>query len=203
MSAHAAAEATEDQFGASSNGKVGMWIFLISDAFSFFAAFLGYGMLRGGAAIWRHAGEPALAIPPAAGLTLILVASSVTMALALNAVVANHKSQLSLFLLLTMVGGILYLAFQASEWQSLSAEGLKFGQDNYANSFYLVTGFHAAHVVGGLVYLTIILFRGMAGKYEGGNYHEVELASLFWQFITLVGIFIFAFVYLIPAHVGA
>ena len=206
MSAHAAAEgelSTEDKFGASSNGKVGMWIFLISDAFSFFAAFLGYGMLRAGSTVWRHPGEPALAIPPAAGLTLILVASSVTMALALGAAVANNRSRVSLFILLTIVGGLLYLFFQVSEWQSLSAEGLKFSQDNYANSFFLVTGFHAAHVVGGIVYLAIILFRGMAGKYDGGDYHEVELASLFWQFITLVGIFIFAFVYLIPAHVGA
>jgi heme/copper-type cytochrome/quinol oxidase subunit 3 len=202
MDAHAAMEA-EDQFGASSNGKVGMWVFLISDAFSFFAAFLGYGMLRAGATVWRHAGEPALAIPPAAGLTVILVASSVTMALALNAAVANNKSQVSLFLLLTMAGGLLYLFLQSSEWSKLTAEGLKFGQDNYASSFYLVTGFHAAHVVGGLVYLTFIFFRGLAGKYQGGNYHEVELASLFWQFITLIAIFIFAFVYLIPAQVAA
>jgi cytochrome c oxidase subunit 3 len=203
MSVQAAAEAeSQDYFGASSNGKIGMWIFLISDAFSFFAAFLGYGMLRGGATVWRHVGEPALAIPPAAGLTLVLIASSVSMALALNAVVARQRSRLTLFILLTIALGIAYLWGQAHEWQSLTSEGLKFSQDNYANSFYLITGFHGAHVVGGVVYLLFILFRGMSGKYDDGNYHEVELADLFWQFITLAGIFIFAFLYLIPAQVG-
>jgi cytochrome c oxidase subunit 3 len=194
---------SQDFFGASSNGKIGMWIFLISDAFSFFAAFLGYGMLRGGATVWRHAGEPALSIPPAAGLTLVLIAGSATMALALNAVVSRKRARLSLFVLLTIALGIVYLWGQGSEWQKLTSEGLKFSQDNYANSFYLVTGFHGVHVVGAIVYLLFVLMRGVSGKYDDGNYHEVELADLFWQFITLVGIFIFAFVYLIPARVGA
>jgi heme/copper-type cytochrome/quinol oxidase subunit 3 len=204
MSVQAAADVeTQDFFGASSNGKIGMWIFLISDAFSFFAAFLGYGMLRAGATVWRHPGEPALAIPPAAGLTLVLILSSVTMALALNAVVARKRGLLNLFVLLTIALGVNYLWFQANEWHNLTSEGLKFSQDNYANSFYLITGFHGAHVVGGIVYLLFILFRGMSGKYDDGNYHEVELADLFWQFVTLAGIFVFAFLYLLPARVGA
>src|SRR5450432_1445644 len=98
---------TEEFFGASSTGKIGMWIFLLSDAFSFVGLLLGYGMLRGGSQVWHHPGEPELSVNFAALLTLILVSSSISMVMAFSAAVERNRSQLMFFLGLTILGGVL------------------------------------------------------------------------------------------------
>src|SRR4030088_151087 len=76
---HAHALPPDEYFGHATAGKIGMWIFLLSDAFSFGGLLLGYGILRGGADVWHHAGEPILGINFTAGLTFLLICSSVTM----------------------------------------------------------------------------------------------------------------------------
>ena len=92
---------------------------------------------------------------------------------------------------------------QAFEWTKLITEGVRpwenpFGAEQFGASFFMITGFHGLHVTGGVIYLSIIAIKVLRGDYErhGGNYEIVEIAGLYWHFVDLVWVFIFAFFYL-------
>src|SRR3954467_13570947 len=131
------------QYGKASAGKIGMWIFLLSDAFSFGGLLLAYGILRGGAKVWHDPAlhEPRLGIPFTAALTFLLICSSVTMVLAHAAAVEGNRKKLVQYLALTALGGALFLCGQAQEYfgifnggHGLIEEGLKFGASARANT---------------------------------------------------------------------
>jgi heme/copper-type cytochrome/quinol oxidase subunit 3 len=195
---HASGHSAEDEWGKASTGKLGMWIFLICDAFSFFGLLLNYALLRSGGMVWHHPGEPSLGINFTAGLTFLLICSSVTMVLAYAAAVEGNRTQLCLFLLLTILGGIGFLAGQYHEYSGLIEEGLIFGHSAYASTFYVTTSFHGAHVLTGVIYLSTILIGALQGRFDKGNYNGVELVGLFWHFVDLIWILVFTIIYLIP-----
>jgi heme/copper-type cytochrome/quinol oxidase subunit 3 len=197
---HAIPWPPDRQYGTASAGKIGMWIFLISDALSFAGLLLAYGILRGGSAVWHHPGEPALGINFTAGLTFLLICSSVTMVLAYAAATEGKRNQAALWLGLTALGGALFLTGQFQEYfgiwhPGLSKEGLIFGQSAYASTFYTITSFHGAHVFSGTVYILVILVQWLRGKTDAAH---VEILGLFWHFVDLIWILVFTFVYLIP-----
>ena len=185
--------------------KIGMWIFLLSDAFSFGGLLIAYGILRGGSAIWRDPAlhEPRLGINFTAGLTFLLICSSVTMVLAHAACVEGDRKGTQKFLALTILGGVLFLAGQYDEYfgllfsHGLTHEGLTFGHSAYASTFYLITSFHGMHVTTGVIYLTVMLIRTSMGKYDHGNANHIEILGLFWHFVDLVWILVFTFIYLL------
>lgn len=184
-----------------------MWTFLISDALSFAGLLIAYGVLRGGSEHWWPKGEPELGINFTAGLTFLLVCSSVTMVLAVAAAKERNRKQTVLYLALTVVGGVLFLCGQYHEYFGIASpglveHGLRFGASSRATTFYLITSFHGAHVFTGVVYLTVTLLRAARGRYEGGNYDGVEVVGLFWHFVDLIWILVFTFVYLIPVPPG-
>ncbi|MEK6608337.1 MAG: cytochrome c oxidase subunit 3 [Myxococcota bacterium] len=192
----------ETFFGTASVGKIGMWIFLLSDALSFAGLLLAYGILRGGASTWIHPGEPALGINFTAVLTFLLICSSVTMVLGLAAASEKKRKEAVVFLGLTALGGALFLCGQYQEYfgivgHGLTGEGLNFGASHYATTFYIITGFHGAHVTTGVIYLTIITIQTARGKYDHDT-NKIEIAGLFWHFVDLVWILVFTLVYLIP-----
>src|SRR5262245_62675184 len=124
-----------------------MWIFLLSDSFSFGGLLLAYGILRGGADVWWRSGEPSLGINFTAGLTFLLICSSVTMVLAVAAAREGNRRQTMTYLALTILGGVLFLTGQFHEYfgigtHGLVAEGLVFGRSARATTFYLITSFH-------------------------------------------------------------
>ena len=198
---------SDAHFGKATAGKIGMWIFLLSDAFSFGGLLLAYGILRGNSAVWHHEGEPTLGINFTAGLTFLLICSSVTMVLAYAACVEKDRKGMVKYLSLTVLGGALFLCGQMQEYfgtfhfifghEGLVAEGLKFGSSHYATTFYCITGFHGLHVFTGVSYLTVMLINAARGKYDDGNYNHLEIAGLFWHFVDLVWILVFTFIYLI------
>ncbi len=114
----------DEWVGRATLGKVGMWIFLLSDALSFAGLLLGYGILRGGSAVWWRQGEPDFGINFTAALTFLLICSSVTMVLAYSAAVENNRKQLCFFLALTALGGIFFLCGQVKEWFGLKTHPL-------------------------------------------------------------------------------
>jgi cytochrome c oxidase subunit 3 len=194
--------------GGASALKIGTWIFLLSDAFSFGGLLLAYGILRAAAAVWWPAGEPALGINFTAGLTFLLICSSVTMVLGVTAAREGDRKRLVRYLALTILGGVLFLVGQFHEYFGLHGpglieHGLRFGHSARATTFFLVTSFHGFHVLSGVVLLSVMLARTLRGKYDGGNHDAIEAAGLFWHFVDLVWILVFTFVYLIPAHPGA
>jgi cytochrome c oxidase subunit III len=194
----------DEHYGSASLGKIGMWFFLCSDALSFGGLLLAYGILRGASTQWHNPGEPELGINFTAGLTFLLICSSVTMVLGHAAAVENKRKQTLLFLGLTILGGALFLTGQFKEYFGIAGpglidEGLVFGHSAYASTFYLITSFHGCHVFTGVTYLTVIFIRTALGKYDGGKHNHIEIAGLFWHFVDLVWIIVFTFVYLVPS----
>ena len=193
--AHEVAWPTDDQYGAATPGKIGMWIFLISDAFSFAGLLIGYGILRAGHPVWRQVGEPALGVTFTAGLTLLLICSSVTNVLGYAAAVEGKRRQAAALLAATSLLGAAFLFGQYREYSGLIREGLVFGQSARASIFYVITSFHGLHVLIGVVYILAVLLayvRGRAGP------RQIELLGLFWCFVDFVWIFVFSFLYLLP-----
>ena len=177
-----------------------MWIFLLSDANMFAGLLLAYGVLRGGAEVWRPPGQPALGINFTAGLTFLLICSSMTMVLAHAAITEGDRRRAVRFLLLTALGGVLFLCGQYHEYfgiwhPGLSRQGLTFGSSAYASTFYVTTGFHGAHVFSGVVLLLLTALSVGRGKCSA---HQVEAVGLFWHFVDLVWILVFTLIYLIP-----
>jgi heme/copper-type cytochrome/quinol oxidase subunit 3 len=188
------------QYGAAVPGKIGMWIFLVSDAFSFGGLLLAQGILRGGRATWIQPGEPELGIPFTAALTFVLVASSFTNVLAWAAAAEGRRRAASILLGVTALAGVTFLIGQYHEWFGLTGhglvrEGLTFGASARASLFYVITGFHGLHVMVGVVYILTVLVRWVRGL---ATAHEVEILGLYWCFVDFVWVFVFSFVYLMP-----
>jgi heme/copper-type cytochrome/quinol oxidase subunit 3 len=194
----AAAEAAESPLTPESWGKLGMWVFLAADAMSFGGLIVGYALLRHSSASWPPPAQT-LGINLTAFMTFLLIVSSVTMVLSLSAIQNGDMRRFKKFLLLTILGGVLFLGCQAYEWTHLLTErlpeiGISFSSHLFATTFFVLTGFHGMHVTGGVLYNSCVLAACLRGRY--GAKH-VEIAGLYWHFVDLVWILIFTFVYLI------
>jgi cytochrome c oxidase subunit 3 len=223
-----------------SYGKLMMWFFLLSDAFTFSGLLITYGLLRysheayqGLAADFVPSQEywpipekifdafpflHGISIPLAfVGLmTFILILSSVTMVLAVEAGHRMDKKGVVKWMLWTLVGGLAFLGCQAWEWShfihgtdhGLMVNGTtifganltinEYGPPLFADLFFFITGFHGTHVLSGVVLNFIIFYQAAMGTYEKrGHYEMVEKVGLYWHFVDLVWVFVFTFFYLI------
>jgi heme/copper-type cytochrome/quinol oxidase subunit 3 len=183
------------QYGAATPGKIGMWIFLVSDGFSFGGLLIAQGILRSGRPQWVQPGEPALGIGFTAALTFLLISTSFTNVMAWAAAAEGRRRAAATLLAVTALGGALFLAGHYHEWSGLIREGLAIGRSARANTFYVITGFHGLHVTVGVVYILAVLARYLRGR---ATAHHVELLGLYWCFVDFVWIFVFSFVYLMP-----
>jgi cytochrome c oxidase subunit 3 len=193
-------------------GKAMMWIFLLSDTFIFTCFLTGYMNVRISSAVpWPNPSEvfaltffgysiPLILIGI---MTFVLITSSGTMALAVNYGYRRDRAKAAALMLITAAFGAVFVGMQAFEWTKLIVEGVRpwqnpFGAEQFGAAFFMITGFHGLHVSAGVVYLSIVAFRIINGFYEkrGGNYEIVEIAGLYWHFVDLVWVFIFAFFYL-------
>ena len=92
---------------------------------------------------------------------------------------------------------------QLIDYSLLGAEGLTLSSGQYGTTYYTLTGFHGAHVFGGVIMLSVVLYRGMAGQFSGKHYDAVEAASLYWHFVDVVWILLFSLLYLLPGKTAA
>jgi heme/copper-type cytochrome/quinol oxidase subunit 3 len=140
-----------------------MWVFLAADAMSFGGLLAGYGALRYGDPTWPRPSS-ILGIQLTAFMTFLLICSSVTMVEALAAIRQGNQAGLRKFLLLTILGGMTFLSLQAYEWTKLILhEGQSVARNNFGATFFILTGFHGCHVLGGVTYLSAILGRAVRG----------------------------------------
>jgi cytochrome c oxidase subunit III len=193
-------------------GKAMMWIFLLSDTFIFSCFLVSYMMVRISTTDpWPNPSEvfaleafgypvPLLLI---AIMTFVLITSSGTMALAVNMGYRKDRKKAFWLMVATAALGATFVGMQAFEWTKLIMEGVRpwsnpFGAAQFGSSFFMITGFHGMHVTAGVIYLLVIANRVRNGFYEkrGGNYEIVEITGLYWHFVDLVWVFIFAFFYL-------
>lgn len=184
-----------------SMGKLGMWVFLAGDAMTFGALLAGYGAIRAGSAYWPNPQET-LGIQLTAVMTFLLICSSLTMVKGLSAIKQGDRKSMIRFLLLTALGGAIFLGLQVYEWTHLIHKGLELSQYQgapslFGTTFYIITGFHGLHVTAGVIYLLVVAIRGAKVGYTAENANTVENLGLYWHFVDLVWILVFTFVYLI------
>ena len=195
-------------------GKAMMWIFLLSDTFIFSCFLIGYMTVRMTTTVpWpipsevfalSLGGEP-IPLILIAIMTFILITSSGTMALAVNYGYRKDKKKTVILMLITAALGASFVGMQAFEWTKLIVEeGVRpwsnpMGAPQFGATFFMITGFHGMHVTAGVIYLIVTATRVGTGYYDrhaGGNYEMVEITGLYWHFVDLVWVFIFAFFYL-------
>ena len=194
-------------------GKAMMWIFLLSDTFIFSCFLVGYMTVRMTTTVdWPYpsevfalsfGGDP-IPLVLIAIMTFILITSSGTMALAVNYGYRNNKKVTVLLMTATAILGASFVGMQVFEWSKLILEeGVRpwtnpMGAAQFGSTFFMITGFHGLHVSAGVIYLAVIARRVGSGYYEkrGKGMEIVEITGLYWHFVDLVWVFIFAFFYL-------
>tara|TARA_B100001013_G_scaffold276804_1_gene177106 strand:+ start:45 stop:758 length:714 start_codon:yes stop_codon:yes gene_type:complete len=202
-------------------GKAMMWIFLLSDTFIFSCFLLSYMTVRMSTTVpWPSSSEifalsfggdpiPLILI---AIMTFILITSSGTMVLAVNYGYRQDRVKTTIYLLITAVFGASFVGMQVFEWTKLIVEeGVRpwsnpFGAAQFGSTFFMITGFHGFHVSVGVLFLFIIARKVWRGEFDNetrgfftsqkGRYEIVETMGLYWHFVDLVWVFIFAFFYL-------
>ncbi len=178
--------------------KLGMWLFLISDALTFATLLVCYSYLRI-ANEWPHPFEFSPAILFSSLMTLILLSSSLTMVFAVAAAHDGKRSAARKWTLLTALGGALFVVLHLMEWNHLIHDGVTpfdnpWGVPLFGGFFFLITGLHMTHVVIGVVYLSVIAFGFGNGKFSA---QDVEVSGLYWHFVDLVWMFVFPLIYLL------
>lgn len=187
---------------ATNTKKLGMWLFLLSDSLTFSTAILAYAYVRLSSANWPRPFEISPAILNATFLTFILLSSSLTMVMAVAAAHRNEIKKAVIYILLTAVGGIAFVALHLMEWFRLFAEGVtpwsnNWGDPLFGGTFFGLTGLHMLHVSIGVIYLCIIALGFGRRKF---NADHVEVSGLYWHFVDLVWMFIFPMVYLMSVN---
>jgi cytochrome c oxidase subunit 3 len=220
-----------------SYGKLMMWFFLLSDAFTFSALLITYGLVRSShhaytgtpddfifsQAYWPIPEKVFEAVPFLHGMTLplvfvgimtfILIMSSVTMVLAVEAGHRMDRKSVEKWMVWTILGGLTFLACQAWEWThfihgttdvtGLSYYGAslvynQYGPPDFAGFFFFITGFHGFHVFSGVCFNFMIYYNTVMGVYDRrGHYEMIEKVGLYWHFVDLVWVFVFTFFYLV------
>ena len=192
--------------------KAMMWIFLVSDTFIFGSFLSAYMAVRlttidpwpnTSEVFALHVGGSDIPLLLIAIMTFILISSSGTMAMAVPSGYKKQRVKTGVLILLTALGGVGFVGMQVFEWSKLILEegirpwGNDFGANQFGGFFFMITGFHGLHVSIGVVYLTTIAVRVLQGRNDRlDDYQIVEVAGLYWHFVDLVWIFIFAFFYL-------
>ena len=209
-------------------GKIMMWFFLLSDAFTFSSLLIYYGAQRFSKLTWP---DPDLVFQSIPGvmdsgaplvfvgiMTFILILSSVTMVMAVEAGHRRAKKEVIWWMVATIIGGFMFLGCQALEWTHLFHEGFGWGKipttetlhhlfngdvslvaaQQFSNLFFTITGFHGFHVFSGVMINIIILIMTINGTFEKrGHYLMIEKVGLYWHFVDLVWVFVFTFFYLV------
>ncbi|HEU5299622.1 MAG TPA: cytochrome c oxidase subunit 3 [bacterium] len=178
--------------------KLMMWLFLVQDTLTFAGLLTGYGVMRLSLGRWPVQAE-VFNLYLVGAMTFILICSSATMAVAVAAASRGDRPKVSRYLLLTALGGLLFLGGQYLEWSHLIQEGGRlftnpWGIPQFTATFFITTGFHGAHVSLGVLYLLVTLLRWNRNRIKP---ESIEIAGLYWHFVDLVWVFIFTLLYLI------
>lgn len=201
--------------------KAMIWIFLLSDTFIFSIFLLSYMTVRSSTKVeWPnasevfalHIGGQAFPLLLIAIMTFVLISSSGTMVMAVNYGYRKDRVKTGIMLLVTALLGAMFVGMQVFEWTKLIVdEGIRpwgnpLGAPQFGGIFFMITGFHGTHVSIGVIFLLITARKVFRGDYDTGKrgyftsrkgqYESVEIMGLYWHFVDLVWVFIFAFFYL-------
>jgi len=189
---------------ATGSKKLGMWLFIMSDAITFAALLMAYSYVRVASADWPAPFEFYPALVKATVMTVILLSSSLTMVMAVRAAKLERRHAAVKWLLATIAGGLLFVIIHATEWAGLIGEGVRlfhnpWGAPLFGAAFFTLTGLHMTHVFCGACYLGVVAGLIVRGKLSS---EDVEVAGLYWHFVDLVWMFIFPMVYILSTRLG-
>jgi cytochrome c oxidase subunit 3 len=179
--------------------KLGMWLFIVSDAITFSALIIAYSYVRVASPEWPLPFAFWPSIIKATAMTLVLLTSSLTMVFAVRASKLGRRAATARWLLATAAGGVAFIVLHAFEWAELIHEGVRLFQNPWGSplfgaSFFALTGLHMTHVFIGVVYLSVVATLVSRGRLTS---EDVEVSGLYWHFVDLVWMFIFPMVYLL------
>jgi cytochrome c oxidase subunit 3 len=197
-----------DARGGISNPVLGMILFICSEVMFFSGLFAAYFSVRASSPLWPFLADEStpegkalneafnLHAEPwfAAVLTVVLILSSFTCQMGIWAIRRDDRRGLVRAIGVTLALGILFLIGQAYDYSQL---GFGISDTPFGTTFYTLTGFHGAHVFGGAVMLSVILYRGLAGQFSSRHHDAVEAVSLYWHFVDVVWIALFSTLYIL------
>ena len=191
---------------------LGMWVFLVTEVMFFGGMFLAYILYR----MWYYQGfaEASHHIDLFWGglNTVVLICSSLTMALAVRAAQLNNRRGQIINLILTIILGTVFLGVKGIEYAAKFRDhvipGKHFewhGQDAtgaqiFYSLYFMLTGLHAVHMIIGIGIMLVILWMAWKGRFDSTYYTPVEISGLYWHFVDIVWIFLFPLLYLIGRH---
>jgi len=174
-----------------------MWIFLASEIMFFTGLIGSYIVLRFANIHSWPVPSTVLNIPLTAVNTFILICSSATLVMGLASVQRGYREGLQVGLFLTVLLGSVFLSIQFHEYHELIHDGFTISSSIFGSCFFTLTGFHGAHVLAGVIWLTVVLIRSFLGYFSPEEYAGVEIVGLYWHFVDLVWIILFTILYLI------
>lgn len=178
------------------NRKLLMWLFLASECL-FFGSLIGAYLLYRDQSVVGPFPEDLFDIPFTSVSAFVLLMSSVTMVLTLAAIQRGDMHGFRVWLFTTALLGMLFLSGQAFEFTEFNREGLSLSTNLFGTTFFVLTGFHGAHVTVGVLILLSLFVMAARGRLTAAHSLHVELAGLYWHFVDIVWIVIFTVVYLI------
>jgi cytochrome c oxidase subunit 3/cytochrome o ubiquinol oxidase subunit 3 len=203
---HAADPAHIDTSTGVDSRKLAFWTFIGSECLLFGTLIATYMAYKGADVVgpFPHDRvvngklvEGILDIPLTTASTFILLMSSVAMVLALNYTQRGMRTKSRNWLIITAIGGAIFLGFQVYEFQHFYHLGMTLGSNLFSSSFYLLTGFHGAHVTVGVIYLLTLAWLAHKGDLGPEKSLNVEIAGLYWHFVDVIWIVIFPLIYLV------
>ena len=180
-----------------SNAKVAMWAFLGSECL-LFGALISTFLLYHGRTGTGPTPKEVYDIPFTSVSSFVLLMSSLTMVLALAAIQRGDEGRMRVWLMATALLGMTFISGQVYEFNTFVREGLAFTTSPFSSAFFTMTGFHGAHVSGGILMLLSLTGMSLDGRLPPERSEVVELVGLYWHFVDIVWIVIFAVAYLIP-----
>lgn len=181
------------------NSKLAMWAFLGSECLFFASLISTYLLYRSRAGTGPTPAE-VYDIPFTSVSSFILLMSSLTMVLALSAIQRGNERGMRVWLLSTAFLGMAFIGGQIYEFTTFYEEGLTLSESPFGSAFFVLTGFHGAHVTVGILMLLLLTGMSLAGRVPPAESRKVELIGLYWHFVDIIWIIIFTVVYLIPTE---
>lgn len=176
--------------------KLGFWVFLGSETLFFGSLIATYMTYKNESVVGPYSAD-ILNIPLTSISTFVLLMSSLAMVLALDGVQRGKRTYAIASLLAVIILGATFLGFQAYEFTHFYHEGLKLQTNLFGSTFFILTGFHGAHVTIGVIWLIVLLIELLRGRMPPSRALTLEIAGLYWHFVDIVWIIIFTLIYLI------
>lgn len=196
-------------------GRLGMWLFLASEILFFSGLFVAYAIFRSRSPAAFSAGSELLSVPLGALNTVVLLTSSLTMALAVRSAQQRQQRPLVIWLAVTLTGALLFLGVKSVEYAHKIDDGFlwkgSFGIEpgaliqgvpaeavaTFFSVYFAMTGLHALHIIGGIGAIIWLLNRAVRGDFARGSIEAVDYVGLYWHLVDLIWIYLFPLLYLI------